>query len=217
MNPAVDIGAEPVRKIAFSHELQALMQQFADRPVRVAELLAATQGRGYDLLLVCIALPFCTPVPMLGLSMPFGLVVALIGARLALGQKPWLPQRLLARELPSQFLAKVLGAAARIVKLLECVLRPRLVFLHETLVFRRMAGALIMLSGVFLLLPLPVPFSNSLPALTVLLLAAGALERDGLCFVAGCAFFTVTAGFFLLLAVGGMQTVEMLREALTAE
>ena len=66
-------------------------------------ILAATQGRGFDLLLVLICLPFLTPIPLLGLSTPFGLVVFLIGARLAFGRHPWLPRRLLERELPSGF------------------------------------------------------------------------------------------------------------------
>jgi hypothetical protein len=39
-----------------------------------------------------------------------------------------------------------------------------------------------MLSGLLMLLPLPIPLTNTLPALTVVLLAAGAIERDGLFF-----------------------------------
>lgn len=71
------------------------------------------------------------------------------------------------------------------------------------------------MSGLFLIIPLPLPFSNSLPAGTVLLLAAGALERDGLAFLAGCGLFVITAAYFLLLAFGGAQAVEHLRKAVT--
>ena len=56
-----------------------------------------------------------------------------------------------------------------------------------------------------LLLPLPIPLTNSFPALTVVLLAAGAMERDGLFFLAGCAMFTVTLAYFGLLAFGGVH------------
>lgn len=194
----------------FSGELQALATQFDNRSVCLADLLHATQGRGYNLLLVLITLPFLTPLPTMGFSVPFGLVVAIIGARLALGQKPWLPRRLLQRQLPPQFLGKVLRAATRVVRFLEWFLRPRLAFLHEQFIYRRLAGALIALSGLLLLLPLPVPFSNGLPAWTILLLAAAALERDGLCFIAGCAMFAVATTFFLLLAFGGAQVIQRL-------
>lgn len=195
----------------FSQELQALANRFAERPAPLSELLQATQGRGFDLLLVCISLPFVTPIPLPGLSAPFGLLVALLGARLAVGRKPWLPHRLLRRELPPRFLAKVLQAATRVVRWLEFCLKPRLSFLHESLLFRRLAGSLLMLSGLLLLLPLPLPFCNSLPALTVLLLSASALERDGVAFLAGCFVFLVTVAYFAFLGFGGAHAIDELR------
>jgi len=214
----VDLMDEPpaqsVRKARFSEELREMAEQFAERPVRLGEIFDATQGRGVNLLLVFIALPFLTPIPLPGFSIPFGLVVAIIGARMALGQKPWLPQKLLMRELPSRFFPKLLRAASRVVKWLEYLLRPRLAVVNDHVVFRRLAGFLIMASGLFLILPLPIPFSNSLPACTVLLLAAGSLERDGLAILAGCGMFLVTAAFFILLAFGGAEAAKNLRQFL---
>lgn len=198
-------------RVTFSQELRELAGQFAERPVRLGEILETSQGRGYNLLLLLIALPFLTPIPVPGFSLPFGLVVAVIGARLALGQKPWLPQRLLTRELPPRLFAKLLQAASRVVRWLEYVLRPRLFWMNDHVVFRRAAGVLIALSGLFLLAPLPIPFTNSLPAATVLLLAAGALERDGLAFLGGCVLFVLTTTYFVLLAFGGAHAVEWVR------
>jgi hypothetical protein len=208
--PAQVRDSAPHAGMTFSQELRALGELFADRSPRVEEVLAATQGRGFDLFLLVLCLPFLTPIPLVGLSTPFGLVVAIIGARLALGRRPWLPQRVLRRELPPRFLSKVLVAASRLVRWLEVLLRPRLHFVHEQLIFKRVAGALIMVSGVLLLLPLPIPLSNTLPALTVVLLAAAALERDGLCFIAGTAMFGLTLVFFGLLAFGGARAVHNL-------
>ena len=202
---------ESKARITFSEELRRLANQFADRPATLAAILTATQGRGFDLLLVLICLPFITPIPLPGLSTPFGFVVFLIGARLALGRLPWLPRRLLQRELPGGFITKLLKAATRIVRWLEVLLRPRLKFLHEQAVFHRAAGAMIMISGLLLLLPLPVPMSNSLPAITVILLAAGAMERDGVFFLAGCALFVLTIAFFGILAFGGVHILDDLR------
>ncbi len=199
-------------RVTFSQELRGLAERFTEQPVQLGEILEATQGRGFNLLLVFIALPFLTPIPLPGFSIPFGLVVALIGGRLALGQKPWLPQKLLSRELPPRFLSKLIKAASRVVKWLEFFLRPRLDLLSSHVVFRRVAGLLIALSGLFLLIPLPLPFSNSLPATTVLLLAAGALERDGLAFLAGCGMFVISAAYFTLIAFGGVQALEHMRK-----
>jgi hypothetical protein len=198
----------------FFQDLRDLAQQFAGRPARLSEILAATQGRGFNLLLLLIGLPLLTPIPLPGFSTLFGFVVMLIGARLALGRQPWLPEKILQHELPAHFIARLLGAASRMVRWLEVLLRPRLDFLHEQRLYRHVAGTLIMFSGLLLLLPLPIPLTNWLPALTVVLLAAGAMERDGLFFLAGCASFGLTLAYFGLLAFGGAHLLDDLRHSI---
>jgi len=204
---------EPIRatlspRPSFSQELHDLAQQFAGRPACLSGILAATEGRGFNLLLLLIGLLLLTAVPLPGFSTVFGFVVLLIGARQALGRQPWLPKKILQRELPARLIARVLGAASRIVRWLEVLLRPRLDFLHEQWIYRRIAGTLVALSGMLLLLPLPIPLTNTLPALTVVLLTAGAMERDGLFFLAGCATFVLTLAFFGLLAFGGAHLLD---------
>jgi hypothetical protein len=194
----------------FSDELRELATALAEKPASLGAILDATQGRGFGLLLVLVALPFVTPISLIGLSTPFGLVVAIIGGRLALGRHPWLPERLLRRELPPRFVGRVLTAARVVVRWLEVLARPRFDFFHEQELYRRVAGGLIAISGVLLLLPIPVPFTNTLPALTVLLLAAGSVERDGLFFVGGFVMFLVTVSYFVLLAIGGAHVLDAL-------
>jgi len=81
------------------------------------------------------------------------------------------------------------------------------------MVYRRVAGAIIMKSGLLLLLPLPIPLTNSFPALTIVLIAAGALERDGLFFLAGCGVFASTLVYFTLLAIFGTHILDALKHA----
>ena len=193
-------GGKPA---AFSAELLQLTESLAGQPLTLARLLQATQGRGIHLLLLLIALPFIGPIPLPGFSIPFGLVVTLLGARQALNKKPWLPRRLLEKELPQEGMARLLRATVRITRGIEFFLRPRLGFVENHNVFKMVAGVLISLSGLMLMLPLPLPFSNSLPAWTVLLLASGTLGRDGLFFFAGCTMFALSVAFFTTVALGG--------------
>lgn len=195
----------------FSAELGDLIARFDNRPVRLAEILESTQGRGYHLLLLLVALPFVGPIPLPGFSVPFGLVVSVLGLRLAIDRGPWLPQRLLQREVSAAALRRVITATKRVVRGMEFVVRPRLGFVPNHGVFSRIAGALITLSGAMLMLPVPLPFSNSLPAWTVILLSASALGRDGLLFFAGCVMFLISAAFFALIALGGVEAFEILR------
>jgi hypothetical protein len=56
----------PPGPVPFSQELRTLIVRFDDRPVRLGELLEATKGRGYHVLLLLIALPFVGPIPLPG-------------------------------------------------------------------------------------------------------------------------------------------------------
>ena len=194
-----------------SEEIEALIAEFGERPLRLREVMAVLRGRAYTLLLLLLAIPFCTPIPLPGLSTLFGVMIALIGFRLALGQKPWLPQRLLDTTLPPGFFTRVLRGARRLVRFLEAFLRPRLSQLVEARIFRHGSGVIILVCGLLLLLPLPIPFSNGLPALTVVLLAGAMLERDGYCLVAGLIAFVLALCFFGALGWGGAEGVGWLK------
>ena len=201
----------PAQPPKFSTELLELLARFDDRPATLGRILEAMQGRGYHLLLLFIALPFIAPIPLPGFSIPFGLSVMGLGARVALDRGTWIPRRALDYNLSTQSLRKLVTATSRIMRAVEIFVRPRLMFVATHRGFSRTAGLLIALSGAMLVLPLPLPFSNSLPAATVVLLSAGALVRDGLCFFCGCVAFILSLGFFALVAFGGAEAVEVLR------
>ena len=192
-------------KRTLSSQLARLAAGFADRPVRLGELIDVLQLRGYDAVLIFLAFPFITPVPLPGFSSLFGTVIALLGLRMALAQRPWVPERIKAHVLPGRFLPKLLLVTSRMFGRLEKLLKPRLFYPEYPAAFQRTSGVIILVCGLLLLLPLPVPFSNAFPALTIILLAAAGLERDGAVFIVGCVQFVLCLGFFALLGVGGSE------------
>ena len=139
-------------------------------------------------------------------------MIAVIGFRLALRRKPWLPVCLLDTRVPPRFFSRLLRAARRLIRGLECVLRPRWICLLDTQPLHHGYGAVICAGGLLLLLPLPVPFSNGLPALTIVLMACAILERDGYCLVAGLGMFALTLCFFGAIFWGGVEAFAWLRE-----
>ena len=184
-----------------SEELTGLQARFAEQPVTLQEVIEVLRGRAYLLLLIVLALPFCTPIPLPGLSTPCGLAIALISLRLALGQRPWLPRKLLRKQLPTGFFARVLTATARVIHFVEMLLRPRLTLFAELGLVRQMHALVMLIAALVLLLPLPIPFSNTFPAWAILLIAGGLLERDGAAIALGYAVFA--AGTFYFIFLGG--------------
>ena len=212
--PTPPPGSPPPVPRRLSEELAFLIGEFREHPVRLRDIMAVLHGRAWTMLLMILALPFCTPIPLPGLSTLFGLVIALIGFRLTLGQKPWLPARLLDLQLPSRFFPQFLSATRWLVRLLEYFLRPRLAWLVNRALLHHACGAMIMIAGVLLLLPLPIPFSNILPALTVVLTAGALLERDGYAVLAGTLVFGLCLCFFGAIAFGGLEFVNWLNHSL---
>lgn len=205
---------DPKEARKLSDEIGTLLHTLGERPVLLREVIQVTQGRAFMLLLILLALPFCTPVPMLGLSTPFGLVIALIGLRLALRQRPWLPEKLLNTALPPRFFLAVLKASRKILRCMEYLLRPRLCFLVDVGFLHHAYGSMILIAGVLLLLPLPIPFTNTLPAMTIVLLSGALLERDGYSVIGGILLFLATLVFFACVAWGGKEVVGWLQNHL---
>lgn len=197
-----------------SEEISGLIRTFAERAVTLREVISVLRGRTYILLLILLTLPFCTPIPLPVVSLPTGLTMFLIGLRLALGQTPWLPERLLDVTLAPRFFARVLSATRRLVRTLEFVLRPRWTHLLDAAVLHRIYGMVICACGLLMLLPIPIPFSNGLPALTVVLLGSAMLERDGYLVIAGLVLFLITLGYFGGLTWGGSEVVGWLQDKL---
>jgi hypothetical protein len=199
-------GTKP-RKL--SEELSELRLRAGERAITLREVIYALGGRAYMLLVLLLALPFITPIPLPGLSVPFGLAIALIALRLSLGQRPLLSKKLQRKELPAGFIAKVFTVAEKILRFFEKLLRPRLTVLTDTPLLIQLHAVLMLLAALALLLPLPIPFTNSFPAWTILLLAAGLLERDGLFILAGYVVFIAGVFYFVFL---GEATAVLLRE-----
>lgn len=193
-----------------SRQLGRLAAQFAGRPVQLGELTDVLQLRGYSALLIFLAFPFITPIPLPGFSTVFGLVIASLGLRMLLAQRPYLPARFRLRQLPTRVVPKLLLLASRGFARLERILKPRLLYPDYPAAFRGTSGAVVLCSGLLLLLPLPVPFSNAFPALTILLMGAAGLAQDGLVFLAGCVQFVCSLAFFATLCWGGTEVWQQL-------
>ena len=190
-----------------STDLEILHARVKGKSLTLAELKQSLKGRGSAMLLVLLALPFCF-IAIPGLSTPFGIAICLIGGCLAIGREPWLPRFIMRRRLSPARLAQLLNGAIKVAQQLEKFVRPRLAFLHAGPGMLRLIGLGIVIASLGLMLPLPIPFSNNIPAWAVVLLAIGMMEKDGLLVllghltaIASWIFISLTSVF----AVGGFQ------------
>ncbi|HUR58689.1 MAG TPA: exopolysaccharide biosynthesis protein [Opitutaceae bacterium] len=195
---SVIVPADPERPRKLSDEFAMILREFEVETVTLREVLGLLHGRGYVLLVMLLALPFCQPIPLPGLSTPLGLIIVIIGVRLALGHKPWLPARLLETRLPPELFARVFKLTQKIVSWFERFLRPRMLQLTATPRLQQLHAVPIVICAALLLLPVPIPLSNVFPAWGVLLICGGLLERDGKFILAGYAATVASLIYFAL-------------------
>lgn len=168
-----------------SDELRAILDCAGGGALSLSQIVEVLRGRGFDVLVIILVLPFCQPIPLPWLSTPFGLALMFFGFRIALRQRPWLPAWLMRREISYETLHKIVTMATAVAKRLEKVIHPRLRFVKHWWSFNALNGLAIASSSFLLMLPLPIPFSNSIPAWSIMLLALGMMEEDGAVIVLG--------------------------------
>jgi hypothetical protein len=192
-------------KTSLSCALSEAARSLPSESASVREILALIGEQGMLMFCIFLTIPFLVPVSIPGVSTVFGLLVILIGIGVALNRVPWLPDRLLDRRFPTQKLVPALEQGSRLLSKLERLLHPRWAPLVRGPRINRFNGWMIALAGVLLMAPFGlVPFSNTLPALAALFVAAGVLEQDGLFVFLGYGWIVGTIVYFVALIAGAI-------------
>jgi hypothetical protein len=172
------ISVEPPRRIRMEELLEELATGKPET-LTVGELVDKAAEGGFGFLIGILTL---IAIPFFGLSTPFGLAIALIGAQMMIGREhPWLPKRARRRELSHAMLDRVSRLLAKRTRWIARTTRRR----AEILITPRIVGLGIVFLALALALPLPIPGSNLVFLIPLFVYAVGVLERDGLWILAG--------------------------------
>jgi hypothetical protein len=171
----------PAREPKLSKILGELAADPARERVSVGDLLAAMGDRAFGALMLVFALPNLLPTPP-GTSGILGLPLVFLAAQLMLGQRPWLPKVIVNRSMLRADFSAVLDRAGPWLARVEKLLRPRLgILVHPPAEYA--IGVACLLLAVILILP--IPLGNILPALAICMFSFGLLEKDGLWAIVG--------------------------------
>jgi len=171
--------------------------------ISIGDLLAALGDRATAALLFIFAFPNVLPTPP-GTSTVLGAPLVFLAAQLMLGRAPWLPAFLARRSMSRADFASLVKRIVPWLLRAESLLRPCLGALARPPMEHLIGLASLLLAVV---LVLPIPLGNVLPALAISLLALGVLERDGVWVltgigVTGAAVSVVSGVVFALVKTG---------------
>lgn len=150
--------------------------------VHIGDILDLTCRAGFGFAIALLSL---TAIPFVGLSVPFGLAIALLGGQMILGyRKPWFPRRIRDHVVTLKTMDWLGTTLARWARRMERFVKPRLLVLTRPPLFI-VIGLAVTLQALGLALPLPIPGSNWIFIAPLLIYAVGLLEEDGLLILFG--------------------------------
>ncbi|MBP1878159.1 protein exod [Agrobacterium rubi] len=197
--------------------LQKLIGKLSGKTITLRELMEAIGEQGLLLMCAIACLPFLIPVSIPGVSTIFGAAIVMISLAITLNRLPWLPKRILDKQMETARLVPALEKGLTIVSKLDRYMRPRLPALTTGTIISRVNGLAIMAAGILLMMPLGfVPFSNTLPGVAILLFSAGMIQRDGATVLGGYVFLVLTAIYFVALAYGAFWAGQGISNSLTS-
>ncbi|MCC2604338.1 exopolysaccharide biosynthesis protein [Planctobacterium marinum] len=176
-----------------SDVLVSLIEQCGQEKITLRMLTDRMGDRTFGLLLILLSIFNVIPF----VSLFAGILIMCLGIQMSFGRtKAWLPKFILERPLSGPSVAKALLTFEPKIRAIERFLKPRWQF-TEAFIVDRINGFIITLLGA--IITLPVPFTNLGPALVLMIMGLGLLERDGLVQIAAALLgVSVMTGLFFL-------------------
>lgn len=198
---------------AISEVLTDLKARLPAERVSTFDLLEALHERGFGFLLFIFALPAAIPLPGLGVNVIIALPLLFLTVQQTMGRRRvWIPEKIKHKSIKRERFESMIDAALPLIKKVEILIRPRL-----GIITYGIFGNIIGLCGLIMALSIcvPLPLTNTVPAMGIALMALGVIMRDGLAVVAGAlvGLLWVFMIFYVLIFIG-TEGLDLIKETI---
>jgi hypothetical protein len=204
--PNVDLkSATPTRT-------STLLRDFAgtvagDR-VSVGDIVAALGDRGLGVLIAIFAIPNMLPAVVPFGNSVIGIFPLIFAIHLAFGfDRLMLPAFIANRSISAKSLKTLVPRVADVLSWFERLLKPRFPGVTGPHIERVVGVICVVLS---LITIIPIPFAHNLPALALVLIGLGLIERDGFAILVGAGIGVVGTIIYGLVLVGLASGLQIL-------
>lgn len=195
----------PPSDLAISQQLDQLAKDAPSDSVTLDWVMSRLHERAFGVFLLVLALPCCIPF-LYGIPQVVALPLMFVSAQILLRRRsPWLPAKLGARAVSKDGLQSLADRAAPWLRKIESISRPRLTALSRAPLDRIVGLGLVAFSASILV---PLPGTNSVPGMAVVIIAMGLLLRDGVLILLGMITGTV---WIATLIIAGATLASLLK------
>lgn len=173
----------------------------------LGKLMSLLKEKGPFLFIVILCVPFLLPLSIPGVSLPFGLMIIYLCLGIISKRDVKLPKRLINHTIKSKHIGRLIRGVIKIFRKIEKWTRPRLDFLAIHSISVTINGLVILFCAIVLMVPVPIPLGNALPAYAMLFLSIGFLQRDGAMIIIGYILTLISAAYFVAIAILGVSSV----------
>lgn len=156
-----------------SQLLRAILDNAPGAHASVAWLVRSLRERSFGMIMLLLGLLAIIP----GISIFSGVLLLAVGFQMMMAREaPILPRIVAGRMFPIHRIAQLIERVSPVIAALERIIRPR--WHTPFMVTKRIVGAIVLMLAVTLFLP--VPLTNIIPGVLIMLIAVAYLEKDGI-------------------------------------
>ena len=192
-------------------------EELRDKKVTLSEILTLAGERIFGFLFVILALPSALPVPAPGYSIPFGIAMFFLAVQLIIGRdRPWLPAKIMNGSMSLDTVQGFIKKGNPWLKRIEALTKPRMSSICTSLAGRVLIGIAIAIMSISMMIP--IPGTNTLPAIGIFVTGFGLVEDDGAISLLGliiCALgLAISTSILIAVVWGGTSLIDVLKEQL---
>lgn len=199
---------EDHKMLLTSKKLANIRQSLNQEDVSIRELVDSLLHDGIHILVIILIAPFLFPMSIPGSSTPFGILIILLEISVLISRPLYLPNKIAEYTISHEVIIKLFDVLEKALSYIEKISKPRGKLTNNKAVVK--LNSLIMISVAFLLfLPLPVPLTDFVPAVTILVLSVSCLEEDSYLLIIGYLLAIGTYAYFMSVGYIGIEVIRL--------
>lgn len=197
-----------VNELATSKKLNEIKDELPKENITLKELINIMSGEGLQFIIVILIAPFLIPASIPGSSTPFGILIILLEIAFLNDKGLYIPDFIGKYEISKENVLKLFEIIQRALSYVEKISKPRGKLSTKKYVLKINAVITIILA--FLLsLPLPIPFTDFVPAVSILLLTVSTLEHDSYLMILSYMTTIFSILYFYSVGYAGVEIIRL--------
>lgn len=196
------------KKVIATQVIEDVVNRDSSDRIPVKDLIDAMNSVGFGLAIMIFAFGIIIPLPP-----PFPSIISIplvvFAIQMIMGyDAPRLPQRFSNLSVKRAVLATLVRKSSPYIRRVEAILRPRL-SLMTSKPMERVIGFFILTFAIFILLPMPL--SNFIPGLGILIMSFGLLGKDGVVVIVGIIVGSIGIAISITAVLMGVEALYYLK------